>query len=127
MDQVKEEKLTDSIATIDRLKQEVNAFVAERQWESFHSPKNLAMSIAIETAELMEHFQWTNPSIPENPVGNDSPVAQELADLFAYTLRLAEVLQIDLSEALALKMVRNRLKYPVGADYIPRDITRPES
>jgi NTP pyrophosphatase (non-canonical NTP hydrolase) len=127
MDQVKEEKLTDSIATIDRLKQEVNAFVAERQWESFHSPKNLAMSIAIETAELMKHFQWTNPSIPENPVGNDSPVAQELADLFAYTLRLAEVLQIDLSEALALKMVRNRLKYPVGADYIPRDITRPES
>jgi NTP pyrophosphatase (non-canonical NTP hydrolase) len=92
----------------------VNQFVAERDWERFHQPKNLAMSIAIEAAELMEHFQWTGiESVPDS-ITDDSPVAQEIADVLAYTLRMAEVLGIDLSRALELKMVRNRLKYPLN-------------
>ena len=120
------ENLTDATATIAQLKQLMNRFVEERDWQRFHTPKNLAMSIAIETAELMEHFQWTNPDCPMKPIGNESPVAQELADLFAYTLRLAEVLGVDLSNALESKMVLNRIKYPIGMNYQPKDITRPE-
>lgn len=126
MDSHKLENLTDATATIAQLKQLVNAFVAERDWEKFHSPKNLAMSIAIETAELMEHFQWTNPVAPEKPLENSSAVAQEIADVFAYTLRLVEVLGLDLSAALESKMKQNRLKYPVGIEYVPRDIARPD-
>jgi NTP pyrophosphatase (non-canonical NTP hydrolase) len=119
-------QLTDNVATIDQLKRVVTEFVEEREWNRFHTPKNLAMSIAIETAELMEHFQWTNPESPTKPIGNESPVAQELADLFAYTLRLAEVLGVDLSQALVAKMSLNRIKYPVGQEYLPKDLGRPD-
>ncbi|MEQ1827764.1 MAG: nucleotide pyrophosphohydrolase [Pirellula sp.] len=113
---------TDNTTTIAELKSVMNQFVAERDWEKFHLPKNIAMSIAIESAELMEHFQWTNPPAPVAPVGNDSPVAQEMADVLAYTLRLAEVLGIDLSQALTLKMERNRLKYPAGIEFVPKQL-----
>lgn len=105
---------SDTFTTIQELKAIVNQFVAERDWERFHQPKNLAMSIAIEAAELMEHFQWTGPESAPDSITDDSPVAQEIADVLAYTLRMAEVLGIDLSRALELKMVRNRLKYPLN-------------
>jgi dCTP diphosphatase len=104
---------SDSTVTIRELKTIVNEFVAERNWEPFHHPKNLAMSISIEAAELMEHFQWTSSTDVYQHVDNDSPIAQEIADVLAYTLRMAEVLGVDLSQALELKMVRNRLKYPL--------------
>jgi NTP pyrophosphatase (non-canonical NTP hydrolase) len=113
---------SDENATVSQLKEILNDFVAERNWERFHLPKNLAMSIAIETAELMEHFQWTNPPASLEAVGDDSPVAQELADVLAYTLRLAEVLGVDLSHALELKMERNKAKYPVGVAFVPKGI-----
>ena len=87
-------KLFDSTATIDELKALVNRFVEERSWKSFHSPKNLAMSISIEAAELMEHFQWTNPDASSGPLSHDSPVAQELSDVLAYSFALASVLGI---------------------------------
>ena len=115
--------LTDSTATIDQLKALVHRFVQERSWESFHSPKNLSMSIAIEAAELMEHFQWTNQSPSSIPLAHDSPIAQELSDVIAYSLALATVLGIDLSRALESKMERNKLKYPVGAEYAPKGIS----
>lgn len=104
----------DTSTTIQELKSIVNQFVMERDWERFHLPKNLAMSIAIEAAELMEHFQWTGTDSAPDPITDDSPVAQEIADVLAYTLRIAEVLGVDLSRALELKMVRNRLKYPLN-------------
>ena len=119
-------KLSDSTATIDELKALVNQFVTDRSWESFHSPKNLSMSIAIEAAELMEHFQWANPNSPTLSLANDSPIAQELSDVLAYSLALANTLGIDLSRALESKMKRNELKYPVGADYVPKGILSPE-
>jgi dCTP diphosphatase len=105
---------SDTSTTIQELKSIVNQFVTERDWERFHLPKNLAMSIAIEAAELMEHFQWTGAESAPDPITDDSPVAQEIADVLAYTLRIAEVLGVDLSRALELKMVRNRLKYPLS-------------
>ncbi len=119
-------KLSDSTSTIDELKALVNQFVTDRSWESFHSPKNLSMSIAIEAAELMEHFQWTNPNSPTLSMSIDSAIAQELSDVLAYSLALANTLGIDLSRALEFKMKRNELKYPVGADYVPKGISSPE-
>jgi len=105
---------SDTSTTIQELKSIVNQFVTERDWERFHLPKNLAMSIAIEAAELMEHFQWTGAESAQDSITDDSAIAQEIADVLAYTLRIAEVLGVDLSRALELKMVRNRLKYPLS-------------
>lgn len=116
-------KLFDSSATMDELKTLVDQFVEERSWKSFHSPKNLAMSISIEAAELMEHFQWTDPDSASNPEDHDSLIAQELSDVLAYTLALANVLGIDLSRALESKMERNRQKYPVGVPFVPKGIS----
>ena len=115
-------KLFDSTATIEDLKAIVNHFVEERSWKSFHSPKNLAMSISIEAAELMEHFQWSHSDSTSSPVDHDSPIAQELSDVLAYSLALANVLGIDLSRALESKMERNRQKYPVGVPFLPKGI-----
>ena len=116
-------KLVDSTATIDELKALVDRFVDERSWKSFHSPKNLAMSISIEAAELMEHFQWTDPESASLSIAHDSPVAQELSDVIAYALALANVLGIDVSQALESKMDRNRLKYPIGVPFVPKGLS----
>lgn len=118
-------KLSDSTSTIDDLKALVSNFVKDRSWESFHSPKNLSMSIAIEAAELMEHFQWSNPFPKTLSISNDSAIAQELSDVLAYTLALANVLGIDVSRALESKMKRNELKYPIGAEYVPKGMANP--
>jgi len=100
--------------TILELRNLVAQFVRERDWERFHTPKNLAASIAIETAELMEHFQWLTPeeSLSLRGQSLDSPIAQEMADVLAYLLSLATVLEVDLAAALESKMERNRRKYP---------------
>lgn len=116
------EKLHDTTVTVHALKRLVEHFVQERDWNKFHRPKNLAMSVAIEAAELMEHFQWDNPDLPEDPLPFDSPVAQELSDVIAYCLALANVLKIDISQALDFKMKLNRIKYPVGATFQPKGI-----
>ena len=77
---------------------ELAAFAAARDWEQFHTPKNLAMSLAIEAGEVMEHFQWT-AAAPELDEAARKAVALELADVFSYLLRLASVLEIDLAAA----------------------------
>ena len=120
MDSSNPQKLGDTTATIAQLKELVDRFVQERDWSHFHQPKNLAMSIAIEAAELMEHFQWTNPVSPPEGLSPDSPIAQELSDVIAYCLAMANVLQLDISQALEIKMGLNRAKYPVGAEYRPK-------
>lgn len=118
--------------TIRELSEIVNQFVRDRNWEQFHKPKNLAMSIAIEAAEIMEHFQWTD-AIPEGPESGDAhertvsdpdqtPVAEEVADVLAYLLRLATVLGIDPARALVAKMKKNEVKYPLGHAYQPRQV-----
>lgn len=98
--------------TLCDLKEIVDTFARERDWERFHAPKNLAMSVAIEAAELMEHFQWTDvrDTVPDH---QRTAIGEEMADVLAYLLRLASVLEIDLTLALEDKMIKNGIKYPV--------------
>jgi NTP pyrophosphatase (non-canonical NTP hydrolase) len=107
--------MNDADTNIETLREAMRAFVAERQWEKFHSPKNLAMSLAIEAAELMEHFQWLEPN-ESREIGTSTlkkaEVADELADVLCYALSLANVLQIDVSNAVLEKLRKNALKYP---------------
>ncbi len=108
--------MRDDVTTIAELKKLMEDFVAERDWQPFHDPKNLSCSIAIEAAELMEHFQWLR-SNELDAVREDQKVmeqiGEELADILAYMLSFAGTMGIDLSSALADKMTKNARKYPV--------------
>ena len=89
-------------------------FAEERDWEQFHSPKNLSMALAVEAAELLEHFQWLTEgeSLALAPAKREE-VAEELADVFIYLLRLADRLGVDLHGAALAKVAKNAVKYPV--------------
>jgi len=106
------------VATKDflyRLRDELRAFVAARDWDKFHAPKNLATALMVEAAELAEHFQWL--SEPESArLGEKAraEVADELADVLIYLVRLADKLDIDLGRAARRKMGKNRAKYPTA-------------
>lgn len=103
--------MTDSL---NELKQKLENFVAERDWAQFHSPKNLAMAMIVEAAELVEHFQWnTESESHELSAEKREQVGHELADTFVYLLRISQVLNIDLIEAANNKIALNGLKYPV--------------
>ena len=108
--------MPDSTTTISELKQLVRDFVDQRDWRQFHAPKNLAMSLAIEAAELMEHFQWISAE-ESRRVGDDparlTAVGDELADVLCYALALSNELGLDLSTAIRAKIVKNERKYPV--------------
>ena len=107
--------MADVLTNVEELRDLVRQFVAERDWEQFHSPKNLSMALAIEAAELMEHFQWITPDA-SRLVGEDPDkrqrVSEELADVFCYALAMANALNIDLSSVVRDKMKKNALKYP---------------
>ena len=112
-----EKPATDANTTISQLLDEVQQFAQERDWEKYHSPKNLGMSIAIEAAEIMEHFQWYSNEKSVEVVREPETkklVADELADVVIYCLIMAYQAQIDISSAVRSKMVRNRDRYPVG-------------
>ncbi len=105
--------MNDSSTTLNELKQLMAEFVSERDWGQFHSPKNLSMSLAIESAEVMEHFQWLTINESRNlDESQKSEVADELADVFCYLLAISKSMQIDLSSAVKSKMEKNRRKYP---------------
>ena len=108
--------LTDSATTIAELKARVLAFARERDWEQFHSPKNLSMALAAESGELMEHFLWATPE-QSRTIAAEAPkrakIAEELADVIIYALEFANVAQLDVSAAIEAKMKANALKYPV--------------
>jgi dCTP diphosphatase len=98
---------------MERLKQELREFVAERHWEQFHSPKNLAMALAVEAAELMEPFQWlTEEQSRSLSQEKRAAVQDELADVLIYLVRLADQLDINLEDAARAKLEKNRQKYP---------------
>ncbi len=100
--------------SLNELKQKLEDFVAERDWAQFHSPKNLAMAMIVEAAELVEHFQWdTEAESHELSVEKREQVGHELADTFVYLLRISQVLNIDLIEAANNKIALNAVKYPV--------------
>jgi NTP pyrophosphatase (non-canonical NTP hydrolase) len=108
--------LTDTTATVAELKTRVLAFVRERDWEQFHNPKNLAMALAAETGELMEHFLWTTPeqsqAIVHDPAKR-AKIADELADVVIYALEFANITGLDVAAAIEAKMAANAKKYPV--------------
>lgn len=96
------------------LSQRLAEFAAERDWEQFHSPKNLAMALAAEAGELLEHFQWlTEAQSADLPPESLEAVALELADLQVYLVRLADKLGVDLVAAAHRKIDLNAEKYPV--------------
>lgn len=105
----------DSTTKIAEIKGWVDRFAADRKWERFHRPKNLAMSVAIEAGELMEHFQWQDPQAEELTDEAKQAIGEELSDVLSYLLRLASVLEIDVANSLQKKMVKNATKYPVSA------------
>jgi len=99
---------------IPELTAQVNDFVAERDWEQFHSPKNLAMAMIVEAAELVEHFQWlTEEQSKRLPEETLDEVSLEMADIMIYLIRLADKLDIDLIDVVNQKIKLNAIKYPV--------------
>lgn len=99
---------------IAALQAQLRDFAAERDWEAFHTPKNLAMALTGEVGELVEIFQWLSPAasaeVMDGPRAAD--VCDELADVLIYLVRLADVLDVDLAAAAAAKMARNAGRFP---------------
>ena len=103
-----------SIDSLDVLRQRIRDFASERAWSRYHTPKNLAMALIVEAAELLEPFQWLTPeqSTRLNAEQHEA-VRQEIADVLIYLTRLADVLEIDLLAAATDKLAINARKYPV--------------
>jgi len=100
--------------SLDELRAGLRAFAAARDWEQFHTPKNLVMALSVETAELLEHFQWLSPEQSTNLTAKTkAEVAQEIGDVLIYLTRLADVLDIDPLQAAFEKIELNAVKYPV--------------
>lgn len=106
-------------ATLADIQQQLTVFADERDWHKFHSPKNLAMAMVVEAAELVEIFQWQTEA-ESLAVANDparfAHLQDELADVMLYCLRIAQVTGIDPLAAMQNKMVKNAVKYPVAGE-----------
>lgn len=102
--------MTDSL---ENLRRQLDAFATERDWHQFHNPKNLAMALAAEAGELLEHFQWLTPDQAANlPTDTRNAVALECADVLLFLIRLADRVNIDLVAAANRKMAINAERYP---------------
>jgi NTP pyrophosphatase (non-canonical NTP hydrolase) len=107
--------MLDSTTPVAQLRELVREFVDARDWRQFHSPKNLSMALAIEAAELMEHFQWITPDASRSVSADREKLAavgEELADVLCYALAIANELGLDVTTALQSKMIKNAQKYP---------------
>src|SRR5580692_5512584 len=108
--------MTDAMTTFAETKARVLAFARERDWEQFHSPKNLSMALAAEAAELMEHFLWATPeesrSVASDPAKR-AKIAEELADVVIYALEFANITGLDGASSVEAKIAANARKYPV--------------
>lgn len=109
--------MNDQETSVAQLKALMAEFVARRGWQKHHKPKHLAGSILIEAGELMEHFQW-DPVEDGPEIATDARrlqgIREEMADVLAYLLSMANAMDIDLANALEEKMIKNGQKYPVG-------------
>jgi len=109
--------LTDATTTLTDLKSRILAFVHERDWEQFHSPKNLSMALAAEAGELMEHFLWIEVAesrvLMKNDAARRKKIEDELADVIIYAFEFANSSGIDIAAAIETKMQANAKKYPV--------------
>lgn len=98
---------------LNQLMLDVRQFAQARDWERYHTPKNLCMAMSVEMAELVEHFQWATPEESQQlDAAKREAVEQEMADVLLYMIRLADVLNVDLEHAIRAKMVLNAVKYP---------------
>jgi len=106
---------TATVANLDELTLRLRAFAAERDWEPFHSPRNLAAALIVEAGELLEHFQWLSDAESEQltPERRER-VAMEMADVLLYLVRLADRVGVDLLAAAGRKLAINAEKYPVS-------------
>ena len=107
----------ESFMDIKSVQKRLREFAQEREWEQFHSPKNIATALAVEAAELLEPFQWLKEEesrrLAENPT-DYARVEEEIADVMIYLLRLADLLEINLDQAVEEKIRKNAEKYPVA-------------
>ena len=98
---------------LEELRIRISNFSRERDWDQFHSPKNLSMALIVEAGELVEHFQWINQSESRDlPKDKLVAVEEEIADILVYLIRIADQLDIDLISAANRKMISNAAKYP---------------
>ena len=103
-----------NLSSLDELRAALRRFAAARDWEQFHTPKNLAMALSVEAAELLEQFQWLTPEQSKRlDARRHRAVEEEIADVLLYLTRLADVLEIDALAAARRKMRINARKYPV--------------
>ncbi len=108
--------MSDQTTVVAALREAMARFVAEREWDQFHSPKNLAMALGVEAAELMEHFLWIDNDASREQMRDPArrePVADEIADVACLIFALCNALDLDLSDAVRRKMAKNVQKYPV--------------
>lgn len=105
------------IDSLDTLRDELRKFVAARDWQQFHAPKNLVMALSVETAELVEIFQWLTPEQSCHPTPEQWAAAQdEIADVLVYLIETADALGIDPLAAVRQKLVKNAQKYPAPGE-----------
>ncbi len=108
--------MRDAETTVREIREKLAAFVAEREWEQFHAPKNLSMALAAEAAELMEHFLWedadTSRASIQDPVRR-AKIEEELADVVIYALEFANICDLDVAACVEKKLQRNAERYPV--------------
>lgn len=103
------------MSMIEEFQKRLQVFADERDWNQFHSPKNLSMALIAEAAELIEHFQWLSEEESMSlPAEKLAEVSEELADIFLYLLRISDRLGVDLTAAAKDKMVKNAEKYPAN-------------
>lgn len=108
---------TDVSGTVHDIKGLMRQFVAERDWEKYHTPRNLAASVSIEAGELLEMFQWVTPEEANHKCMHDpafrNAVGEEIADVLMYLVSLANAMNLDLTSTVHRKMEKNKKKYPV--------------
>tara|TARA_Y100001980_G_C14185558_1_gene54928 strand:- start:115 stop:459 length:345 start_codon:yes stop_codon:yes gene_type:complete len=100
---------------IKKLQKRLKQFASERDWEQFHNPKNLAIALSVEVAELMEIFQWSN-SGGLNEIKDPKTkieIEEEMADILNYIMRLSDVMEINLEKVAYEKIIKNEIKYPI--------------
>ena len=107
--------MTKENINIEAIKKKLREFSKERDWEQYHSPKNLAMALSVEVAELVEIFQWSNEGgldVTKDPIQKNK-IKNEIADIFNYLVKLIDALEIDIEEASLRKIKENAEKYPI--------------
>jgi NTP pyrophosphatase (non-canonical NTP hydrolase) len=112
---VNEADTTPQSDRLEKLRDELRRFAADRDWDQFHTPKNLAIALSVEAAELLEHFQWLTPEESQHLTTERVQVIRlEMADILLYLVRLADRLGVDLAASAFDKITINAMKYPVA-------------